>query len=351
MSERKHKIWFRVFDSSWCVYVGTGRRRHVCRLAKGRENHGKAAKKYRKMLADGSAGDLGTRSKVKAICITFLKKHSKKNCSADTHKWYRHFLKSFCQKYGTVRVGDLRPFDVHCWLDSHSNWRETTRHRAVTCLVVALNWAAKMKVIKDNPIKGIDKGTLLPRERIMKPEERKQIISAVKDPAFKLVLFALGSTGARPSEIRRVTSQEFSADGLWVFAPRNHKTGTKTRKPRVVYLTDPMKKLSEKLAREHPTGPLFLNIRGKPWTANALRLRFKRLREKFPALAGITAYCFRHTYATDGLIRGVPMAQMQELLGHSSLAMIVSHYGHLGQKTTEMRAAATQAIHPRPRPA
>jgi integrase len=212
-----------------------------------------------------------------------------------------------------------------------------------------------MKVLRENPIKGIDKGAILPRERLVKPEERRLILSAVKDRAFKLVLFALGSTGARPWEIRRVSTAEFVPAGLWVFPPRKHKTGKKTRRPRVAYLTPPMITLCKRLAEKYPEGPLFRNTRGRPWTANALRCRFRRLRDKFPALAGVTAYCYRHTYCTDGLLNGVPLAQMQELLGHTSPAMM-AHYAYLGQQAAAMREAAARATRRpapqrRPRPA
>jgi integrase len=333
--------------------VGSGRsRRRYVRLVQGRENEKLARAKYRRMLEDGSALELSPDSPLKSLCLAFLKKHARKKCSADTCKWYKHFLRHFCRRYGTLKASKLTPLDVTDWLDSKKRWGETTRNRAVTVLTVALNWAVRMKVLRDNPIKGIEKDPLLPRDRIVRPEERRLILSAVKDRAFKLVLFALGSTGARPSEIRRVTAAELRPYGVWEFPPRKHKTGKKTRKPRVIYLTPPMRTLCERLAREHPAGPLFLNLRGRPWTANALRLRFTRLRKKFPALAGVTAYCYRHTYTTDGLVAGVPLAQMQELLGHTSPAMM-AHYAHLGQQVAAMQEAAAKVSRPshrRPRP-
>ncbi len=54
-------------------------------------------------------------------------------------------------------------------------------------------------------------------------------------------------------------------------------------------------------------------------------------------------YNFRHTYATDALANGVPAAQVAELLGHASIRMVETHYGHLGQKVGHMRDAARRA--------
>src|SRR5262249_49811713 len=102
----------------------------------------------------------------------------------------------------------------------------------------------------------------------------------------------------------------------------------------------------ERLAKEHPDGPLFRNSRGQPWTGNAIRCRFRCLREKLPSLAGVTAYCYRHTFTTEGLVAGVPLAQMQELIGHTSPAMM-THYARLGQQVVAMQQAAAKASRPR----
>ena len=70
------------------------------------------------------------------------------------------------------------------------------------------------------------------------------------------------------------------------------KTTRKTRKPRIIYLTPAAAELLSALATLHPTGPLFLNLRGMPWTRNALALRFRRLRDKLGMGVEATAESF-----------------------------------------------------------
>jgi integrase len=345
VQRRPRKPWFRDQDGWWYGQVGFGRgRRQQVRLVEGKENRKKAERLYRQMLEDGSAADLTARSKVRVIFKAFLKRHAKRKCSPETHAWYRHYLKSFCKKNGSRRVAELRPLDAEVWLEEHA-WCDTTRNRAITCLKVALNWAVKMGVLKENPLKNLEKPPMGRRERILSPDERRELFAGVKGKAFKLFLFALTSTGARPSEIRKVTAKEFVKPGLWVFPPKQHKTGKKTLKPRVVYLTRPMIQLCERLAKENPEGPLFRNSRGKPWTGNAIRCRFRHLREKFPFLAGVTAYCYRHSFVTDGLEQGIPLATMAELAGHTTTRMLEQHYGHLCAKVGHMQEAAHRAAH------
>jgi site-specific recombinase XerD len=92
----------------------------------------------------------------------------------------------------------------------------------------------------------------------------------------------------------------------------------------------------------HPTGPLFRNSQDNAWTRNAIRIRFRNLRKKLK-LDGVVAYTVRHSYCTDGLERGVPIATMSELLGHSSTRMVSMHYNHLAEKRDHLLDAARQA--------
>ena len=53
----------------------------------------------------------------------------------------------------------------------------------------------------------------------------------------------------------------------------------------------------------------------------------------------ITAYCLRHTFATDALANGVPDAHVAELLAHEGTAMLHRHYAHLGARAKALRDA------------
>jgi integrase len=146
--------------------------------------------------------------------------------------------------------------------------------------------------------------------------------------------------------VRTVTAKEVNLEmEAWVF-PVGHpanKTGKRTGRPRVTYLTKSIMRLIKALLKRYPTGPLFRNKQGKPWSGNAIQLRWKRLREKLGLPVGTCAYAVRHTYTTEGLERGVPVATMAELLGHQDLSMISRHYGHLAQKSQHLRDAAEKA--------
>jgi integrase len=159
-----------------------------------------------------------------------------------------------------------------------------------------------------------------------------------KDLAFRQFLTALQETGCRPGEISAVEATHVNQEtGVWVLP--QHKTG----KPRTVFLTDAMLALTRELVALRPTGPLFLNSRGKPWNRNAIRIRFRNLRKKFPQFGHFTAYSFRRAYVTDAMERGLGVAQVAELVGHTSTDMVMRHYSQLQARTQYMRDMANKA--------
>jgi hypothetical protein len=57
------------------------------------------------------------------------------------------------------------------------------------------------------------------------------------------------------------------------------------------------------IAKANPEGKLFRNTRGQPWTANAVRCRFRRLEDKVGRRW--TQSGFRHTWIARKLAAGV----------------------------------------------
>ena len=267
--------------------------------------------------------------------------HSEKHNERATYLWYKHFLQSFSTLYGRVPAHELKPIHVTRWLDANT-WKGGQRN-AVIALKRAFNWADQQEVLTPNPLRNVQKPPATRRTRIVTPAEREEILAAVPDRNFKEFLTALYLTGCRPSEVSRVTAANVNLDlGVWVF--EQHKTGKKTGKPRVIYLSPDMLEMSRRLVAERPAGPLFPSRKfGRPFSKNAIRIRFRRLRAKLPHLKGVVAYAYRHSYASEALEHGVGIAQVAELLGHTDTRMVSRHYGHLNQKVAHMREAAKKA--------
>ena len=240
-------------------------------------------------------------------------------------------------------AAEIKPLPRFRGLDGHATWKGC-RPDAIAAVKRAFSWATAEGLLDKNPVQGIKKPPTEKRDRILTREEREEILAAIKDEPFREFVSAMQETGCRPSEISRVTAADVNLDsGFWVL--KKHKTAAKTGKPRVVYLTPAMVELSRKLIAKHPEGPLFRGPRGgRPFTRNSIRCRFRRLREKLPHLAGVVAYSYRHTFATEALANGVGIAQVAELMGHTRTEMVSFVYGHLAERLSHMQAAAKKAV-------
>jgi integrase len=179
-------------------------------------------------------------------------------------------------------------------------------------------------------------------------EERALILSFTRDKAFKDYVMGLTLTGCRPGEVNRVRKEDVNLENCtWTL--QKHKTAKKTGKPRVIYLCPAAVELSKRLiAQCSDDGPIFRNTRGKPWTKNAVRIRFWKLRKKHPQLKGIVAYTYRSSFATDALEHGVPDATVAELLGHTNTSTLHRFYARLSHKVEHLKNAAERATQPPP---
>lgn len=89
--------------------------------------------------------------------------------------------------------------------------------------------------------------------------------------------------------------------------------------------------------------PLFLSVRGKRLTTDAVRKRIKHLIRQCGLDDTLSPHSLRHSFATDLLNGGADLRSVQELLGHESLST-TQIYTHL---SPERLKEAYQQAHPR----
>lgn len=334
---RPSKPWYRSDRDAW--YVQHNGKQVL--LTRGKANRAKAVAEFHKLmfLGTSSAPDVPSLQ-VATLCDLFLD-YSKVNHTADSYRNYRFFLQDFCTVHGMATALDIKPFHVTRWLDSKSNWNGAKRHAIIT-VKRAFSWSEQQGLIASNPLRSITVPRGRRRERVLTLDERNLILESVRDECFQKFLLAMMGTGCRPSEVASVTAKQVNLElGVWVLP--QHKTAKKTGKPRIVYLSPVMLELTRSQMTRNPVGPLFPNLRGRQFDRNAWRCRFRRLREKHPSLSGVVCYSLRHSFATDALVNGVGIAQVAELMGHTSTEMVSRVYGHIASNVDHMRRAAANA--------
>jgi integrase len=275
------------------------------------------------------------------LCVRF-REFSKGEHAESTAEWYRGHLQSLIdfKDYIKRKASELTPSEISAWIKSRKIG-QSTRRGAITAVKSLYSWGAtNCGLPPDHPIRRMERPPMK-RRRPLTAEEIEAIFAAVPDRAFRDFLTALQQTGARPAEIARVTAQEVHGD-VWVLG--EHKTAKRTGKERVIYLNEVMVELTRERVQLFPEGPIFRQHRGKrPWNRNAIRCRFKRLRQKLGLEAGVVCYGLRHAFVTDALERGVPIATLAEIVGHADTKMISAVYSHLHERREHLRKAVEQA--------
>src|SRR5262249_7127021 len=133
-------------------------------------------------------------------------------------------------------------------------------------------------------------------------------------------------------------------------------TDTKTRKGR---RTIPLPQYAVKALRAHrarqleerlATGPewqdndlVFAGSTGGYANMTGLHMTFKRLLKK-AGLPAVRFHDLRHSAASLMLAQGVPLKVIQEILGHSSIAVTSGFYAHLGEQLKRDAADAMDRV-------
>jgi integrase len=345
------KIWYRKGESAWFLTIKENGKQKQLRLLRGpndRDTRKKAEGLAIQELANRKSDPTPATPSwitVGNILDGFLD-HSKEEHDSSTYEWYKYFFDSFRKKTENLRITLLKKHHIQAWVKEHG-FSDTSANRVIGAIKRAFAWAVEEEYISRSPIEHVRKPTGKTRDRILTTDERELIMSSIPDEAFRDYVNALGLTGARPGEIRKVTGQDVDIErGMWVL--KKHKTAKKTGKDRMIYLCPEALELTKKVMARNPEGPIFRNTRGVPWTKNAIRLRFTKLRKKHPQLKGIISYTYRSSFATDALEAGVPDTTVAALLGHTNPSTLHRFYARLSHKVKHLQAAAGKAIQDRP---
>lgn len=259
-------------------------------------------------------------------------------------EWYRTHLAILVKEIPDLPVSKLKPHHV---LGAVRELAGGTTRGVIVSIRRVMLWSIEQGFIEKDPLKTLKRPKARRRETLLTQGQISLVLKAATDDAFRVLLIAMIELGCRPDEVCRVEARHI-APGRWVFPADEHKTGEKTQRPRVIYLTTMMEQITSDLVARFPSGPLFRNSKGKPWNKDSIRNRLRRMRSnrhlkgKLPS--DLCAYLFRHAYATESVAeKGMDVHQVAQLMGHTDARMFERHYGHLSEKSEYMKSMADRA--------
>lgn len=292
-------------------------------------------------MATKAAAPESPTARVADVIEAFLA-WAKQNLSDETVRNYLWYGQLFAEHSGLVRASELKPFHVSRWVATRK-WGKTTERNARRSVYRVFSWAVDEGLLSRHPLHGMKCPGAATRQRVMTRAEFKTLLRNSR-PDFRRFLFALHQTGARPKEVRMLRWEQVR-DDRWVLD--QHKTAHKVKKPRVIYLTAPMKRLMAVLRKATPeaSGRVFLNSRGQGWSDTAVKQRVQRIKakEKLGLADDVSLYLLRHAFGTNAVINGVDVATVATLMGHASLEMVSRVYVHLADQHQHLQSAVDRA--------
>jgi integrase len=327
---RQAKPWFRQSKNAWYVKFNG---RHVSLGVFGKANENEAVKSWHHLFANGLPKPLTivpasvqTEASVSEIITQFLA-DGKPRLRPESWRKYWHCLEPFGNAFRSRLASSLTIREVENYA-SRKQWSSSYRNGIIGAIVSAVRWAEREKLIAKNPLFGIRKPPKQSRgSQALIDAKTHEKLCRKASPTLRSFHCLLWLTGARPSEIANLRKADIDInEGIATL--REHKT-SHYGKQRFLFLPSDALAIIKRLRTENDK--LFQH------SAKAFGLRFWRLTRKEGVQASL--YGYRHTFATDSLSKGIPDAHVSALLGHSSMAMLHKHYGHLTAYSQTLRNA------------
>jgi integrase len=168
------------------------------------------------------------------------------------------------------------------------------------------------------------KGADASRPRWLIADQAARLINAAA-PDFKPIIHAAMLTGCRWSELRALKSGEYDRISGTVNIGES-----KSGKPRTVFLSDAGKLAFDSWTADRPENSLiFTNGSGAAWGSHDQIRRIAAACVAADINPPVGFHALRHSYASQLVQVGVPLAYVAEALGHADTRMVSKHYGHI----------------------
>ena len=255
-----------------------------------------------------------------------------------TRKSYGHALAAqLLPAFGRKRLDAINRDAVLRWFDPYSRRAPGGSNEALSVLGSILGHAARTGVVPSNPVRGIRRNPERRVTRFLGRDERERLLAAIdalppehmaKGLAIKMLLF----TGCRANEIAALRWSEVGEKALDL---ADSKTGAR----RVWLGTEARAILDRARALHNESGGsdyVFPDPMDGSRCVRGFDVFWRRLRGRV-GLSDVRLHDLRHSFATEAVRQGIPLAVVSKLLGHANIEMTM-RYAHASNKEAEEAA-------------
>lgn len=162
----------------------------------------------------------------------------------------------------------------------------------------------------------------------LSPSEIRRLIFACDDFRDRCIIKLFAYSGIRREELQQLDVQDIDFERRRIYI-RSGKGG----KSRTIPASESVLADLKHLIHNRKKGPLFLSQKGGRLSLRQInRIVAKAgkaagLRHPNPEKKAINPHLLRHSFGRNALKQGMPMEQVQQILGHSSIKTTIDIYG------------------------
>lgn len=345
-----------------CGKDENGKRKRIFKA--GFERKKDAEDALRKILNEKDEGELvkPDPTTFAAFLQEWFREHAERNCSGKTVERYRQLAAYILPRIGATKLQDLsaltleRVFNRVKDVGGRDRKKKVPRPlsaktvRHIAGLVhVALDTAIRWKLIKSNPVDGVQLPKVKRREvNALDADQVAAFLEAARAQGIYEFVMLAASTGCRRGELLALTWADIDFVGRLMRLSKSleqTKEGlrvksTKNEKPREISLP----KSSIEVLRAHRAGQvenrrlfgpdyrddlnlIFATPGGNYLKPDTITAKVCLLASK-AGLKGVSLHTLRHSHGSQLLSAGVPLPAVSKRLGHSSVYVTATVYSH-----------------------
>lgn len=268
---------------------------------------------------------------------------------------YERIFRLHLSRWDDRRIDAITRADIADLMRDYSMVRGGRGAHILVQAKAVLRYAKEQGYIVQDPSTKVRFESTAKLEHIFWSRDEQALILAAAEEVQpylgRIVSFALG-TGLRHGELCGLRRRDFAgldADTMWLTVSRSADrkviSPTKSGKTRTIRLGPTLSAAVKVRLREIPRGNdawFWPAVRkpDSPVTQESLRYRFDKVIDRAvdlgldPSQRG-TVQDLRHTHASNLINDKVPMLEVSQRLGHSSIAVTEKHYASLGQPSLD----------------
>lgn len=328
---RKYKRGYK-----WCVYVVLPNGQRYRRTVGTKKEAERVQRKLEAAIVEGKwqlwvKDDIAFSTLVKEYLKYAKATKAKSTSRADEYRIKKHLLPYF----GRIPLTQITPQ----MLDSYKQKRikegasPNTVNHDLTNLSHMLKLAIRWGYIDKNVASSVERMKVTKNPpRFLSQEEIKMLTEAAKDTYIYPLIVAALHTGMRKGELFNLKWVDIDFEQRIVTIQSKSDWHTKNYKPRVIQLTpvlyEVLREHRKQRSEKGVSSEYVFTYRGKRLRSNIKR-SWSRVLEK-ASLEDVTLHTLRHTFASQLVMAGVSLREVQELMGHQSYETTLQ-YAHVAE--------------------